>query len=324
MSHPIRSRPVTRKTPGARPSRRATIRACSSLTALTIGALAFPGSAHAQGVAPAALPQGGQVVSGAATIATGTNAVTITQSTSSAVIDWTSFSIGAGNTVTFAQPDARSATLNLVSGSDVSTLAGSLIGTGNVALLNPNGVAITSTGVVDVGSGFIAATLALEGSDPAGKLIFRGNGHSAAVSNAGKITVGAGGFAALVGGTITNSGTITVPAGHVTLAAGEAATIDTFGDGFLQIAVGQPGAYPSQQPSLLSLSGNAARTAWRNVVNLPPSLAATSATRDGQALVLGTAPASTTKASVDVTGSIDVSSRAAAGGRSRWPGRTSP
>ncbi len=71
----------------------------------------------------------------------------------------------------------------------------------------------------------------------AGKRGFTGNGASAGVSNAGTITVGRGGYAALIGGTVTNSGSIYVPLGKVGLGSGEQATLDFSGDGFLQVAL---------------------------------------------------------------------------------------
>lgn len=66
---------------------------------------------------------------------------------------------------------------------------------------------------------------------------FYGGGSSASVSNAGRISAGSGGFVALLGGTVSNSGTISVPLGRVGLGSGERATLDLNGDGFLQVAV---------------------------------------------------------------------------------------
>ena len=51
----------------------------------------------------------------------------------------------------------------------------------------------------------------------AGKRTFTGAGASAAVTNDGIITIGRGGYAALLGGSVDNAGTITVPLGKVGL-----------------------------------------------------------------------------------------------------------
>jgi large exoprotein involved in heme utilization and adhesion len=89
-----------------------------------------------------------------------------------------------------------------VTGSTPSTIAGSLRANGQVYLVNPNGIAITSSGTVNVGGGFVASTLAIGDADfIAGKRTFTGTGSSAPVSNAGKINVGSGGFVALLAAT---------------------------------------------------------------------------------------------------------------------------
>src|SRR6185437_1398605 len=94
------------------------------------------------------------------------------------------------------------------------------------------------TGTVRVGGGFVGSTLDISNQDfLSGRLNFAGNGASNAVSNAGSISAGPGGFVALLGGTSANSGTITVPLGKVALGSAERATLDLNGDGFLQVAV---------------------------------------------------------------------------------------
>ena len=164
--------------------------------------------------------------------------LTITQTTPRAIVNWQSFSIGQANTVTFQQLGSSSAVLNRVTGSTSSTIAGRLVANGEVFLINPNGIAITSTGSVKTGGGFVASTLDIRNDDfMAGRLDFFGTGSSASVSNAGRIEAGSGGFAALLGGSVANSGTISVPLGRVALGSGGRATLDLTGDGFLQIAV---------------------------------------------------------------------------------------
>ena len=68
------------------------------------------------------LPTGGQVVSGQATISQSGNAMTINQSSDRMIANWQSFSIGAGNSVTFNQPGASSVALNRVVGQDPSKI----------------------------------------------------------------------------------------------------------------------------------------------------------------------------------------------------------
>lgn len=164
--------------------------------------------------------------------------MTVTQGSDKAIVNWNGFSIGQGHAVNFVQPDASSAILNRVTGSATSDIAGSLTGNGQVYIINPNGIAITSTGTVKVGGGFVASTLDVSDGDfLKGNLVFNGDGTSAGVSNAGVVTVGRGGYAALMGGTVRNDGLIAVPLGKVGLGSGEQAALDLSGDGFMQVAV---------------------------------------------------------------------------------------
>src|SRR5204862_7225714 len=101
-------------------------------------------------------------------------------------------------------------------------IAGQVSGNGQVFLVNPNGIAITPTGTVQVGGGFVASTLDIADADfNAGNLKFSGQGASARVSNAGAISSAPGGFVGLVGGNVSNDGTINVPLGKVGLGSGE-------------------------------------------------------------------------------------------------------
>jgi filamentous hemagglutinin family protein len=243
-----------------------------------------------------ALPTGGQVVSGAVSIGTSGTATTIVQSSDKAIVNWTGFSVGAGNAVNIVQPGASSALLNRVTGATTSTIAGSITANGQVYLINPNGIAITSSGSVKVGGGFVASTLDMSNEDfLAGRNTFKGNGASAGVSNAGIITVGRGGYAALIGGTVKNDGLIAVPVGKVGLGSGEQATLDLSGDGFLQVAVPTEagaegkGALIESAGSISAEGGTVvmraatARNAARNAINLSDVVEARSVSgRDGE------------------------------------------
>ncbi|MGW1418947.1 beta strand repeat-containing protein [Bradyrhizobium manausense] len=208
-----------------------------------------------QTFAQALLPQGGKVVSGQARIDAAGNALTITQSSLRSVIDWNAFSVGETGAVNFVQPNAGSATLNRVTGQTSSVIAGQINANGQVFLVNPNGIAITSTGTVQVGGGFVASTLDIDTADfNAGRLGFVGKGASAAVSNAGVISAAPGSFVGLIGGTVSNSGTINVPLGRVGLGSGEAVTLDPTGEGFLQVAI-PTGATAANGRALIDVTG---------------------------------------------------------------------
>ncbi|MDB5692514.1 MAG: filamentous hemagglutinin, partial [Alphaproteobacteria bacterium] len=196
--------------------------------------LALLGLAAASAAQAQSLPSGGTVTAGSATIATGGQAVTITQSSQQAAINWQSFSIGKDNQVVFVQPNSNSVALNRVIGPDPSSILGSLQANGKVFLINPNGILFGRGANVNVG-GLVASTLGLSDADfMAGHYAFTGSGG--AVVNQGAINAD-GGYVALLGASVSNEGTIQANLGTVALAAGQAITLDVAGDGLLNVAV---------------------------------------------------------------------------------------
>ena len=267
------------------------------------------------------LPQGPTVVTGSVNVGTPVNnGLTINQSSAHAIVNWNSFSIGRPNSVTFVQPGASSAILNRVTGSTPSSIAGQLNANGQVFLVNPNGISITSTGSVRVGGGFVASTLDIRNSDfMEGRLDFFGNGTSAAVNNAGRISTAPGGFVALLGGSVSNSGIISVPLGRVGLGSGERAALDLYGDGFLQVAVPTGSAINralvnssgriSAPGGRIELKAATVQQAVREAVNVSGIVSARSVSGHNGAIVLGGGAGG----NVRVTGHIDVSGKKGAG-----------
>ncbi|MGA7489512.1 MAG: filamentous hemagglutinin N-terminal domain-containing protein, partial [Xanthobacteraceae bacterium] len=251
------------------------------------------------------LPTGGSVAAGSVSIGAPHNGtLNINQSSNQAIINWNTFSVGTGNTVNFNQPSAASATLNRVTGSTPSSIAGTINAPGTVVLVNPNGIMITKSGVINAGS-FVASTLGITNEDfLAGKYHFQGNGASKPVINAGRVNVSDGGFAAFLGGRVANSGVITARFGKVALGAGEVATLDLSGDGFLSVAVpsnqlqnvidrrGKPlvsnsGKIRADGGSVY-LSAATASKVLQSAVNVPGSIRANSVgTRGGKIVLSG-------------------------------------
>ena len=239
------------------------------------------------------------VSSGAASIRQSGANLSVVQTSPSAIVNWGSFSIGQGNAVTFDQPSASSAILNRVTGSARSTIAGELQANGQVYLVNPNGIAITPTGAVQVGGGFVASTLGIADNDfNKGNLNFVGNGASAGVANAGSIQAGPGGFVGLIGGTVSNSGVVSVPLGKVAMGSGEQATLNLTGDNFLQVAV-PTNTKTADGQALIDVSGKVRAAggsvqlkaatvaqAIRNAVNVPGELSVASARASGGSIIL--------------------------------------
>ncbi len=318
MAHPIRARVDAIRTIRVEStnggSRR---RGLSLLFANT--ALCAASAAGAQTTPPPVLPQGGEITAGQASIVTNGQTTSITQTSQRAIINWESFSIGQGGQVNIAQPGADAAILNRVTGNSATALAGALTANGQVYLVNPNGIVITPTGTVVAGGGFVGSTLGLGDDDfLAERLNFRGSGASTAIVNDGVISVGNGGFAALLGGRVTNRGTIAVALGKIGMGAGESATLDLSGDGFLQVAV--PGVTDGDAPLIdaggiiagarVELRAASVVGAIRQAVNVPGELVVRGARQEGGAVILDGG-----KGAVDITGTIDASSQVGTGGR---------
>lgn len=188
------------------------------------------------------LPTGGVVHSGSADIVTNGSAMTINQTTRNAILHWGTFDIGAGDSVRFNQPDAASIALNRVLGATPSGIFGTLAANGRVFLINPNGVLFGATAQVNVG-GLVASTLAISDADFAagagsGRFIFSAPDESVAdVDNFGALTAGGQGTIALLGGQVSNAGSIVANGGTVALVSSQRVTLDFFGDGLTQVTI---------------------------------------------------------------------------------------
>lgn len=201
-------------------------------------AMLFAHGEDASAQARAPLPTGERVVAGQATV-TRPNATSmvVNQSSQRAVVNWQSFSIDRGHSVNFQQPNASSVILNRVVGNNASEIYGSLRANGMVFLVNTNGVLFAPGSSINVG-GLVASTLSISNQDfLAGRYQFGGGGAAGFVINRGSITAAERGTVAMLGGQVTNEGTVEARLGTVGLAAGNAITLDFAGDGLTRINV---------------------------------------------------------------------------------------
>jgi filamentous hemagglutinin family protein len=191
----------------------------SALSGLVALALCF--TSHAAG------PQGAQVVHGQVKLdRPNSNTLDVTNSRN-AIINWQSFSIGAGQTTRFNQPDSSSAVLNRVVGPSASELLGQLQSNGRVFLVNPNGVVFGKDAVVDTAA-FVASTLNITDKDfLAGKFAFEGDAKAGSIVNRGLIRARKDGGVYLIAPNIENSGIVRTDAGQLLLAAGRKLTISS-------------------------------------------------------------------------------------------------
>src|SRR5262244_1810337 len=195
----------------------------------------------ALGMGPAAGgPAGGTVVGGTATIqGQGGPAVTVNQSSGSAIINWNTFNIGVNESVRFNQPGTSSVVLNRVTGGlGPSEILGTLTANGRVFVINRDGILFGPNAVVNT-AGFLATTHDIKNSDfMAGRYNFNIPGRpDASIVSQGRITATSGGFAALVAPGVRNTGTITATLGTVALVSGNSFTLDLYGDKLITLAV---------------------------------------------------------------------------------------
>ncbi|PJI76626.1 autotransporter-like protein, partial [Polynucleobacter brandtiae] len=191
-----------------------------------------------------ALPTGGQVVAGSATISqtqTATSAaMNINQTSQRAVVNWDSFNVGKNAQVNFNQPNAQAVTLNRVTSASASMIDGAIRANGQVVLVNPNGVTFGRGADINAAA-VVATTMNIANKDfMDGKSTYKGNGKGAVI-NEGKISVNdPNGYIALLAPEIRNDGYLLArkgPNNGVALAAGEQITLDFRGDQLISVNV---------------------------------------------------------------------------------------
>ncbi|UZE50956.1 filamentous hemagglutinin N-terminal domain-containing protein [Rhodopseudomonas sp. P2A-2r] len=171
----------------------------------------------------------------------GQTQVNIRQTTQQAILNWTSFNVGARTTLTFDQQgNGNWVALNRVDASTgPSQILGNIKADGQVYVINQSGIIFGGNSQVNVGS-LIASTADLSDTQ------FRTNGiYSTQTNNiyapsftaaGGKVVVEAGasivtsapasvtsggGYVLLIGSEVSNAGGITTPKGQAILAAGD-------------------------------------------------------------------------------------------------------
>ena len=177
------------------------------------------GLGHTQPAIAQSLPTGGTVASGNVSISsTSPTSLTISQSSRTGIVNWSSFSIGQGNQVQFN--NGSGATLNRVTGNVPSSINGVLSATGSVYLVNPSGVVVGPSGVIKTGGSFVASTLDVKDAEfrAGGSLTFSGNSN-ASVVNLGKIGSSKGDVV-LIARQVRNDGSLTARNGTAAMASG--------------------------------------------------------------------------------------------------------
>ncbi len=261
----------------------------------------------------AAAPAGEHLVAGMAEFSRQGGNLTINQLSERAIINWQDFSISHGNVTRFVQPGASSAVLNRVISGNASHLFGDLKANGQVFLINPNGVLVGSTGVIDTRS-FVASTLDLSNQDflDGGDLSFSGQG--AGIVNLGRIR-GLGGDVFLIAPQIDNQGVIETD-GVAGLGAGAQVLLRDSGSERLWVgaapvaadgnAIDNSGLIEAAQAELQSAGGNV----YALSINNSGAVRATTVANEGGRILLKAGSGGT----VISSGTLDASSATGQGG----------
>ncbi len=198
----------TKTSPKRHPNRIPRILSASIATALAAVCLSSP--VHA-------LPVGGQAVAGQASISSTDKTMTVNVSDRS-ILNFTKFNIAADESLKFVQPSATSTVLARATDGTPSEILGRMDANGRVVLANSAGIFFGSGSVISVGN-LVAAAGTISDDDflkNGGKLSVNLTGS---VENAGQITAGEG--VALLGRTVSNTGSIVAPNGLVAMVSGE-------------------------------------------------------------------------------------------------------
>jgi filamentous hemagglutinin family protein len=166
-----------------------------------------------------ALPSGGHVVKGDATLSLTSDAVQI-KANGKAIIQWDQFDIASREAVSFAQSQTKEAVLNRVVSGSASQIYGLLQANCPIYLINPQGVFIGSAAQIST-AGFLASTadISNEAFWQGSELRFENLGPGNIV-NLGTITSGQGDVV-FIARSIDNQGKIPAPNGVVTFTTSE-------------------------------------------------------------------------------------------------------
>ncbi|HFT5239299.1 TPA: filamentous hemagglutinin N-terminal domain-containing protein [Yersinia enterocolitica] len=174
------------------------------------------------------LPVNGNIVVGLGEMNIDNRALTVTQQTDKLAINWGSYDIAKGHSVTYHQPSSQSIALNRVLGNNGSQIHGKLNANGQVFLLNPNGVLFAKGAEVNV-RGLVASTKSMSNQDFIGENYkLTSSRLEGRVVNQANLSATTGGYIALVGLQVDNqhSGFIDTPQGKTLFTAGQNVTLN--------------------------------------------------------------------------------------------------
>ena len=149
-------------------------------------------------------PQLDTITSGTATIQQEATTTTITQTSHSTTLNWNSYNINQGHTITYNQPSTSSIAINNIKDTNPSQILGNINANGRIILLNPNGFYIGPNSTISANT-FIAAAANLQ------QTTYNQNTNTLTLNNPQQTLIGD----ITLHGTITTSNTTQLIAHHI-------------------------------------------------------------------------------------------------------------
>jgi filamentous hemagglutinin family protein len=257
-------------------------------------------------------PNGAVAVHGQANMVSQGKQLTVTTQngagTNHSAINWQSFSIPAGNTTYFQQPNALSTVINRVVTNTPSQIFGTLGSNGHLVLVNQSGIAVGAGALVDT-AGFTASTLRMSDADAlAGRLRFGDGSAGAGLSVQGSILARSGDVVLLGSSVETGKDALVqTPNGATILVAGSAVSISERGLEGINFEVQAP---TDAAVNLGTLKGDAVGI-FAGTLKHSGAIQATRASLEGGKVVLKASG----DAVVEGSGRVDATSTKGQGGR---------
>ena len=220
------------------------------------------------------LPTAPTVTAGQTSISQAGNRLTINQTTKFASVYWDSFSIGKDAAVSINMPSSDSISLQRVTGTSATVIAGQLTSNGRVFLSNPAGVLFAKGARVDTAA-LLATTKNITDWNADRTSVKLIGDSSASVLNEGTLKVTDGGFVILAAAKVINKGNIEAQLGNVALAAGDTIELNFGGNSSLSVSItkGHLDALVSNRDAIIAdggrviLTAKGAENAANSVVN---------------------------------------------------------
>ena len=149
-------------------------------------------------------PQLDTITSGTATIQQEATTTTITQTSHSTTLNWNSYNINQGHTITYNQPSTSSIAINNIKDTNPSQILGNINANGRIILLNPNGFYIGPNSTISANT-FIAAAANLQ------QTTYNQNTNTLTLNNPQQTLIGD----ITLHGTITTTNTTQLIAHHI-------------------------------------------------------------------------------------------------------------